>query len=170
MKHVIKFMLFVSITCTPFLSYGQEEKSNFWSHVRYGGGIGLSFGSGFFSGTLAPSAIYEFNDQLAMGIGLNGTYTSEKDFYNTTVLGGSVITLYNVIPEIQLSAEFEQLNVDRNFDSTLFIDENFWSTAFFVGAGYRAQNITMGIRYNLLFDDDDGIYANAWMPFIRVYF
>ena len=71
----------------------QKSKSDFWNHVRFGGGIGLSFGDGFFSGTLAPSAIYEFNPQFAMGLGLNGTYNTSKNFYKSTVLGFSFITL-----------------------------------------------------------------------------
>jgi len=55
--------------------------NEFWQNVRFGGGIGLSFGDGFFSGTLAPSAIYEFNNQFALGIGLNGTYAKRKYIY-----------------------------------------------------------------------------------------
>ena len=57
----------------------QEQKSPFWSHVRLGGGIGLSFGSEFFSGTLAPSAIYDFNDKFSMGLGLSGTYNTSTN-------------------------------------------------------------------------------------------
>ncbi len=52
--------------------------SDFWNHVRFGGGIGLSFGDGFFSGTLAPSAIYEFNQQFALGLGLNDLIRYQK--------------------------------------------------------------------------------------------
>ena len=164
------FCLFLILISFSGTVQAQDGNNQFWQRVRFGGGIGLSFGNGFFSGTLAPSAIYEFDDKLATGVGLSATYTSERDFYNATVLGGSVLALYNVIPEIQLSAEYEQLNVNRRFESVLFGDENFWSPAFFVGAGYRAQIVTIGIRYNLLFDEDDGIYANAWMPFVRVFF
>jgi len=149
----------------------QETPSNFWKNVRFGGGIGLSFGDGFFSGTLAPSAIYEFNEQFALGLGLNGTYNSLKDRYTSTIIGGSVLSLYNVFPELQLSAEFEELNVNRSYDSQLgFEDDNYWYPALFVGAGYRASNVTFGVRYDLLYDEHDSIYANAWMPFVRVYF
>ena len=95
----------------------QEMPIDFWSHVRFGGGIGLNFGTGFFSGSLLPSAIYQFDDKLALGVGLNFTYNSQKNVYNSTVLGGSLISLYNVIPQVQLSAEFEQLNVNRKFES-----------------------------------------------------
>lgn len=145
--------------------------SDFWSHVRFGGGIGLSFGDGFFSGTLAPSAIYEFNRQMSFGVGLNGIYNKRKDLYTSTVFGGSLIGLYNPIQEIQLSAEFEELNVSRNWENSLSIaDENYWYPALFVGAGYRTQNVAVGIRYDVLYDKDKSIYADPWAPFVRVYF
>ena len=149
----------------------QQNTSDFMSHVRFGGSIGLSFGDGFFSGTLAPSAIYEFNDQVALGMGLNGTYNTQKNFYKSTILGGSVIGLFSPINEIQLSAEFEQLHVNRRYDSFLNVsDDTYWSPALFVGAGFRSSNVTFGIRYDLLFDENKSIYADAWAPFVRFYF
>ena len=149
----------------------QQNTSDFMSHVRFGGSIGLRFGDGFFSGTLAPSAIYEFNDQVALGMGLNGTYNTQKNFYKSTILGGSVIGLFSPINEIQLSAEFEQLHVNRRYDSFLNVsDDTYWSPALFVGAGFRSSNVTFGIRYDLLFDENKSIYADAWAPFVRFYF
>ena len=149
----------------------QQNKSTFWNQVRFGGGIGLSFGDGFFSGTLAPSAIYEFNNQVALGLGLNGTYNSQKDFYKSTILGGSIISLFNPADVIQLSAEFEELHVNRKYESYYNLpNDTYWSPALFVGAGYRSGNVTLGIRYDLLYDKDKSIYANAWAPFLRFYF
>ncbi|MEM7085163.1 MAG: alpha-ketoglutarate decarboxylase [Bacteroidota bacterium] len=159
----------------------QENPSTFWQNVRFGGGIGLSFGNGFFSGTLAPSAIYDFNEQFSAGVGLNGTYNTlkptDRNFgYSSTILGGSILTLFNVIPEIQLSSEFEQLYVTRKYDTgntdTLAVveDDRYWYPALFLGAGYRTNNVTVGIRYDVLYDEGRSIYANAWAPFFRVYF
>ncbi|MEO8773264.1 MAG: alpha-ketoglutarate decarboxylase [Gelidibacter sp.] len=148
-----------------------QSASDFWNHVRFGGGIGLSFGDGFFSGTLAPSAIYEFNDQFALGVGLNGTYNKLKNTYKSTVLGGSLIGLFNPIQELQLSAELEQLNVSRNWDDNVArANENYWYPALFVGAGYRSRNVAVGIKYDVLYDKNKSIYADAWAPFVRVYF
>lgn len=168
------FPLLLILLCSVTLAAQNRTRStssDFFNHVRFGGGIGLSFGDGFFSGTLAPSAIYEFNNQLALGIGLNGTYNSQKNTYKSTVLGGSLIGLYNVIPEIQLSAEFEELNVNRKWDNRLQIsDQNYWYPALFLGAGFRTNNISVGIRYDVLYDKYKSIYADAWAPFVRVYF
>ena len=152
-------------------SNAQEVKSDFWNHVRFGGGIGLNFGNDFFSGTIAPSAIYEFNNSVALGIGLNATFNNLKREYKSTILGGSIIGLYNVIPEIQLSTEFDNLNVDRHFDMNVNIpNENYWVPALFIGAGYRSGNVTFGIRYDVLYDDDKSIYIDPWIPFVRFYF
>jgi len=147
-----------------------DRNNNFWKNVRFGGGIGLSFGDGFFSGTLAPSAIYQFNQDFGLGLGLNGTYNSLKNNYSSTILGASVISLYNPIPELQVSGEFEELNVNQKFDNNLFEDRNYWVPALFVGLGYRTNNITFGVRYDLLYDREKSVYADPWMPFVRVFF
>ena len=146
----------------------QDEQNNFWNNVRFGGGIGLNFANDFFSLTLAPSAIYEFDQTFSAGVGLNATYNSQKNVYKSTILGGSLIGLANVATVVQLSTELEQLNINRKFDNSL--NDNFWNTALFLGAGYRNNNFTVGIRYNVLHDDDPSIYADAWVPFVRVYF
>lgn len=148
-----------------------NSKKDFWKHVRFGGGLGLSFGDGFFSGTIAPSAIYEFNNKFALGVGLNGTYNSQKNAYKSTIFGGSIIGLFSPIEELQLSAEFEELNVNRKWEDNLGIeDQNYWYPALFIGAGYRTRNVTVGIRYDVLYDKDKSVYADAWAPFVRVYF
>lgn len=170
-KNVLIFTFVLSVSHFVSSQNTQPNSNNFWKHVRIGGGIGMSFGDGFFSGTLAPSAIYDFNDQFALGVGLNGTYNSRKNFYKSTIVGGSVLGLFNPIREIQLSAEFEELNVSRKWEDQLEVeDQNYWYPALFIGAGYRAQNITIGIRYDVLYDKNRSIYGEAWVPFVRVYF
>lgn len=170
-KAQISIIFLVILALVPSTLHSQQ-KSDFWQHVRFGGGIGLGFGDGYFSGTLAPSAIYEFNSQFAMGVGLNGTYNSRKDYYKSFIVGGSLLGLYSPIPQIQLSAEFEELNVNRDWDNRYFLneDENYWYPALYLGGGYRAQNVTIGLRFDVLYDSDKSIYGTSWMPFVRVYF
>ncbi|MGJ8591777.1 MAG: alpha-ketoglutarate decarboxylase [Aquaticitalea sp.] len=170
-KKVMIFALLLMISNLMTSQNASANSDDFWKHVRFGGGIGLSVGDGFFSGTLAPSAIYDLNEQFAIGVGLNGTYNSRKNFYTSTIFGGSLIGLFNPIQEIQLSAEFEELNVSRKWEDNLGIaDENYWYPALFIGAGYRTRNITIGIRYDVLYDRDKSIYADPWAPFVRIYF
>ena len=172
-KHIVLVTILFLFSFSIFAQdEPQKKSSDFWNHVRFGGGVGLSFGSGFFSGTLAPSAIYQFNDQFALGTGLNFTYASESNFYNSTIIGASILGLFNPIPEIQLSAEFEELYVSRNFDDRviLYQDEDYWYPALFLGAGYSTRNVTFGIRFDVLYDSDRSIYYDPWVPFVRVYF
>lgn len=166
------FIFCLASTSTFSQQLSPSNTNDFWSHVRFGGGIGLSFGSGFFSGTLAPSAIYQFDQNLALGVGLIGSYAEQKNFYKSTILGASLLSMYNPIREVQLSAEFEELYVNRDFDNDFVSnqDDKYWYPALFLGAGYSAGPVTAGIRYDVLYDSDKSIYANAWMPFVRVYF
>jgi len=90
--------------------------------------------------------------------------------------GASGIVLFNPIPEVQLSAEVEQLRVNLDVDADHFgqyegYSKDFWNTGLFLGAGYNVvNNVTVGIRYNVLYNDNDFVYSQAWMPFVRVYF
>jgi hypothetical protein len=85
--------------------------------------------------------------------------------------GVSFVVLANPIDAVQISTEVEQLFVNQNQE---FVNgtasTSFWNTALFIGAGYRAGPATIGIRYNLLFRENDDIYATAWAPFVRVFF
>lgn len=145
-----------------------KQKSEFWKNVRFGGGLGVSVGNGFTDIMIAPSAIYEINEYVATGFGLQGSYISVRNNYDIWAYGGSWILLVNPIQEIQLSAELEQLRVNMNFNNGG--SDDFWNTALFLGGGYRTQNVTIGIRYNVLHNSNKNIYSEAFMPFVRVYF
>lgn len=152
------------------IAQNPSAKSEFWSHVRFGGGIGLGFNNGGWNGSLAPSALYEFNDKFAAGIGLSVNY-AKYDTSKFLAYGGSLITLYNPIQFLQLSGEFEQLRVQREYRNSIgILDTEDWVPGLFLGLGYRTQFVTVGIRYDILYNNEKSIYANAWMPFIRVYF
>ena len=156
--------------------YAQENteintKSDFWSHIQFGGGLGLGFGNGYADIMVAPSAVYNFNRYASAGLGAQYSYVKQKDFYNANMYGGSIIALFNPIQELQISTELEQLRVNRTFNDSFGTDtKDFWNTALFLGAGYRNENVTFGIRYNVLHKERDNIYAEAFMPFVRVYF
>ncbi len=167
---IVLVLFFITVFSSNILAQ-EKQQANFWSRVRFGGGIGLSFGNGFFSGTLAPSAVYDVNKKFSVGLGLNGTYNKQRNLYSSTILGGSVISLFNVIDALQLSAEFEALNVSRKYEANLGIpNDNYLYPALFLGAGYRSGGVTFGMRYDVLYDKDKSIYASAFLPFVRVFF
>ena len=169
-------LLFFAFSAAPIFTCNAQDdplpQGSFWNNVRFGGGIGLGFGNGFFSGSLSPVAIYDFNEYFSFGAGLNGIYASRRDVSRSTILGGSLIALSNPYPSLQVSAEFEQLNVDQNFDENFVsnADRNYWYSALFIGAGYRVGNFITGIRYDVLYNEDRSIYNSAWLPFVRVFF
>ncbi|GGG35680.1 hypothetical protein GCM10011344_40700 [Dokdonia pacifica] len=168
----ILFVLFLGIQSKTIAQEDPAPKpqSEFWKKVRFGGGLGLAFGSNNTQITVAPSAIYQYNPYIAFGPGLNFNYQKFRDF-SSTLYGVSGIFLANPIPEVQLSAEVEQLFGTQRIESIGGdITNDINNTALFLGAGYRIQGVTIGARYNVLFDNDDGIYAEAWQPFVRVYF
>lgn len=150
------------------------QENDFWSHVKYGGSLGIAFGSGYTDITIAPGAIYQFNDYVAAGIGIQGTYVDQKDYFSTFMYGASGLVLLNPIPELQFSVEVEQLRVNLDVDEVPGLWEeqhrDFWNTGLFLGAGYVMDNVTVGGRYNILFDKKDLVYSDAFMPFLRVYF
>ncbi|MCM5662564.1 alpha-ketoglutarate decarboxylase [Galbibacter mesophilus] len=148
-----------------------NQKSDFWSQVRFGGAFGLSFGSDFFSATVSPSAIYQITPQFATGVGIDFTYAN-AEFYTATVFGGSVLTFYNPIRQLQLSAEFEQLKVYRSLEIENGPDQedDYWYPALFLGIGYTSGPVTIGMQADVLYDENKSIYASPFMPFIRFYF
>lgn len=149
-----------------------SQKSDFWKNVRFGGGFGLNIGSGYTDVTLSPGAIYNFNDYFSAGLGLQGSYVASKNNFNSYIYGASSILLFNPIEAIQLSAELEELRVNRTIkvNEQPDIKDNFWNTGLFLGLGYRTGNVIFGGRYNVLYSENDFVYSTAFMPFVRVYF
>src|SRR5690606_14474989 len=110
----------------------------FWENVSFGGGLGLNFGNGFFYGSISPSAIYNFNPYFSAGLGLSYAYLNDnRNDYRVSAYGGSIITLFNPIREIQLSAELEGLQVDQTF---VFpegrVKNNYFQEALFFRGGF----------------------------------
>ncbi len=174
-KYKIRVITFVCCFTLFSISHAQNQSSgnsDFWSNVQYGGGLGLSFGDGFFSAVVAPSAIYRFNEYMASGIGLNYSFSEERDVFKSSVIGASAIALFNPFYEIQLSTEFQQSYVNRDFDENFVsnVDDEYWYPALFLGIGYNANNITVGIQYDVLYRRNKSVYSEAWLPFVRFYF
>jgi hypothetical protein len=168
----LSLLVSVNLNAQNILAPSQKQHNPFWENVSFGGGLGLNFGNGFFYGSISPSAIYNFNQYFSAGLGLSYAYLDDKrNDYRLSAYGGSIIALFNPIREIQLSAELEGLQVDQTF---LFsegnIKDNYFQEALFLGLGFRTGNVTIGARYNVLYNKNRNIYGSALMPFVRVYF
>jgi len=168
----LTFLFFIALSFTISAQETPEktQKSEFWSKVQFGGGLGLGFGSGFTNIAVSPTAIYNINSYVSLGTGLQYSFLKQKGFYSSNIYGASFIALFNPIEEIQLSTELEQLRVNVDLEGSNSNSADFWNTGLFVGAGYRMDNITIGVRYNVLFNNDKNVYADALIPFVRVFF
>lgn len=165
------YTLSLALALTNFVSAQQKNYSNpFWEKVDFGGGAGLNFSSNFTNISISPMAIYNINDWLATGVGAQYSYMRFRNRFTTQLYGGSLIQFINPTPELQLSAELEQLYVNQEIEDLQNQRNQFWNTALFLGFGYRSGNVIAGIRYNVLFNENRNIYPEAWMPFVRVFF
>src|SRR5690554_6615523 len=123
----------------------QPKKITFWSDVQVGGGLGLGLANGFTHIAISPSAIKPITEQFFIGTGLQFNYLKSENFFESTSYGASIIGLYNPAPIIQLSAELERLRVNNTLYQQPFgnaVEDNFWNTALFLGAGYTSGNAT----------------------------
>lgn len=176
-KTLTKLLLLIVLFGFPFVISAQEKPlpkaktGAFWENVQFGGGLGLSISKDYTDITVAPSAIYNFNDRFAFGAGLQYSNLKRKDYYSSNVYGGSLIGLFSPIEEVQLSLELEEINVNNKYmDLGGNLQRSFWNTGLYLGGGYRQDNITIGGRVNVLFDKNKDIYGSAFMPFVRVFF
>ena len=165
-------ILFSGVLFSQSQAIASKTKSEFWKNVQFGGGFGLNIGSGFTDITLAPSGIYNFNNYVSAGIGLQGSYVSSKNNFSSAIYGVSLISLINPIEDFQISVELEQLRVNSTIMMTGSpnLKDNFWNTGLFIGGGYGSENVIVGVRYNVLYKESDFVYNTAFMPFVRVYF
>ncbi len=170
-------LMFVFLLFCPANSQAQQRETSenktphpFWQNVRFGGSVGLGFGNGHFNGSIAPSAIYDFNPMTSAGVSLSGAYAKQNSF-KATSLGGSIIGMFRPIKEIQLSSEYEQLNINRRYEMEgANLREQYWVPALHLGIGYNTGPVVTGVRYDVLHDSEKSFYSNAFMPFVSIYF
>lgn len=160
-------LLSIAFTLVNVFIYSQEneKKSDFWKNVQFGGGLTLGISNNVSTYGISPSAIYNFNDKFSAGVGVSYLYSKYKNASSAfNSYGGSLITLYKPIDEIQLSGEFEQSHITYgNLSRDI--------PALFLGAGYvYRSNIAVGIRYDVLYDENKSLYGSAINPFVRIYF
>lgn len=167
---LIPILIIYSSHSYLFAQETEAQKRAFFENVRFGGSLGLNFTNGYFNGYLAPKAIYDFNRYTSAGIGLAGSYSNSSRFTGTTV-GGSLIGLLRPMSFLQLSGELEEHYVSRKLElEGSNLEESYWYPALFFGLGYSTGPVTVGIRYDVLYNSEKSIYANAFMPFVSFYF
>lgn len=85
---VLNSLLFSSLT------YAQNQFNNsaktFWNNVQFGGGVGLGLNNGTTTISLSPSAIYNCNEFISLGLGVQYSYLKQKSDYTSNWYGGSI--------------------------------------------------------------------------------
>lgn len=169
--HKITYLLFLNLLISMSV-FAQISTNNgsFSDHIRFGGGFNVGFGNSLTTISVSPSAIYDVSNEFSAGLGLTYVYLKDKSSFNNTthLYGGSVLAFYQPINYLQLSTELEQLKIDQNRDT---YNHSQWQTALYVGFEYIAGNVSMGLRYDLLFDKTKNItQPSAITPVFRFYF
>lgn len=163
MKKIITLLL-IGFSITVFSQ--QKNNNKFWDNVRFGGGLGIGFGNGI-NVSISPTAIYDFNEKFSLGAGIGYQYAKRGD-YNSNIFSGSILSLYNPIRNIQLSAEFEQLFVNQKYNN---LKNSYNYPALYLGVSYQlGRNVALGIRYDVLYKKNKSIYSSPISPIIRVFF
>ncbi len=147
---------------------------SFTPHWSFGGNVGFSFWNGGTDLLIAPKAYYNFTPKFIGGLGLIYNY-SDYDYgiYESTysAFGGSISGLYRPIPFLQISAEFQELYVNQDYEylNTDFSDD-YWNSALYLGASFVSGHFAFGFQYDVLYDEGTSPYSSAWSPVISFYF
>jgi len=176
----MKKVVFIVFLCISFLSYSQDENTNqnsnsenqqndktsdFWENVRFGGGFGLSFGNVTTLG-INPTAIYDFNDKFSLGASLGYTY-SKNDNQRLNIYTGSILSIFTPFKNFQFSGELEQLFVNQKIGT---FKNSYNYPALYLGLAYTTRNISIGGRFDVLYNESKSIYSSPFSPIIRVFF
>jgi hypothetical protein len=126
-----------------------EEPKSFEDRLRLGGSFGLRFGS-VTHVNISPSVGYELTNRLVAGVG--GSFMWYKYRYydtNTIYYGGRTFLMYSVIPQLNLNAEYEALNVEKAYQKRT------WIGSPLVGASYTqpiGTKLIKGVHITLLYN------------------
>jgi hypothetical protein len=160
MKKII-FILFLAFSITSFT----QQRAPFWENVQFGGGFTLGFGTQTSIG-ISPSAIYNFENGFALGAGVTYLYSEINDF-TTQLYGASLISLYQTKFGVQLSSEFDY-NFAKQENPFGSVNTNF--PALHLGIAYNQGRFAVGLRYDVLYDENKSVFASPISPVIRFYF
>jgi hypothetical protein len=169
MHKTISLLVLLGLFSFSIIGQNLNERKN---NVHFGGNFSMGFGSNYSSFSISPSAIYDLSNQFSAGLSFTYIYIKHKNTTyksNTNLVGGSVLALYRPIEYLQLSSEYEQLKINQKYN---FENEfNDWQNALYFGIEYVSGNIAIGLRYDVLFDENKNfVYASALNPVFRVYF
>ena len=160
MKKIIPFCIFL-LSTTMF-----SQESSFTDNIRVGGSFSFSFGSNTNTYAIAPSAVYDFNEEFSIGGSIGYSY-SKSEIYSAKAYSSSVLLMFRPIREIEFSAQLLQSYVRKTIGS---VKDNYTYPSLNIGAAYIIGKVTFGVQYDVLYKKDKSNNSHAFSPFIRVFF
>lgn len=144
----------------------------FKDRIRAGGSFGLGFGT-FTNVNISPMVGYQITDKLVGGVGATLMWFKSRYFgYNTVNYGGRGFLMYQVVPVVNIIAEYETLNVPMSYQKRK------WLSSPMIGASYsqptggkliRAVHFTAlyNVNYNNQIDPYNGENLSPYgSPFV----
>ena len=168
--------IIISISLLQNISLWSQQESDstqvsesFWKKVHFGGGIQLGISNAYTSVGVSPSAIYDFSDSFSAGFGVSYLFSKDKiNDFSYHVYGMSALAIYNPIEVLQLSGEIEESYININ---NIQFGDSYWVPALYVGLAYSMhKRAAIGVRYDVLYNEEKSIYDSPFTPFIRIYF
>lgn len=168
-----KALLLFSFVLSAIFSIAQSDSDRFVDRLRYGGNVGLSFGSVTYI-DISPMVGYQATDRWLVAIG--GSYIYYKFNSNsinipdqeTTWWGVRHFQQFNITPQIFAQGEIEFLNgeiynpVERRYTRQ-------WIDNVFIGGGYRNGPVMISALYNLSYQTGNGFYNSPWVFRVGVF-
>lgn len=170
-KTFILLLLTFLISSNLISQNSELTQQKFRNNVRFGGGFNMSLNNSYTTFAISPSALYDFSEEFSLGLSLTYVYVKNKSTIQRTsnLYGGSVLALYRPIQFLQFSMEYEQLKLNQKINYSNAV--NPWQPALYIGMEYVTGNLSMGLRYDVLFDQTKNvIYASGLSPVFRLYF
>ena len=164
-----------SVRVNPY-SRLQKEKSDFASHLYFGGSFVLSLGS-YTSIGIWPLVGYKVTPKLSVGLQPGYEYLKYDSYYGgsyeTSNYGGRVFARYRIIPQIYVHSEYAAINyeIESWLPSGKIDDTREWVSFLFLGGGLSQKvggNVYAYIQ--VLFDvlNDENSPYRSGAPFWSV--
>ncbi|RLD23884.1 MAG: hypothetical protein DRI71_04175 [Bacteroidetes bacterium] len=158
------FLLFTTVAFAQKGEYVVDQESNWQDRIYFGGGMGLSGGSGYTMISLSPIVGYMISNRLSGGVGITYQYYKSGDFSDNRY-GGQLFMRMNVIKQIFAYGSYEFINYSTGFT----LDgprETVARLPLGIGMSQPLGNrssINFLAAYDVLWDDQLRVYNSPWV-------
>lgn len=164
------FLLFVFIFSINSFAQENSQQPSKW---RFGGGLGLSFGSNdYFGFAISPFAGYEITPMLEAGVTAGYQYSKWSDSKQNLFNFGPYVNFYP-IQNLFVRTHFEHYIGTNKFEYEFggSYKYNYDESALWLGGGYRSSGriqLFAGLMYNVLYKEDRSLFSTGLRPIFGV--